>query len=280
MNHAQPTKPRRPRIARRTTVNIMLYIGVLAMAALVYYDHKARTGEEPAINAFAADEISLVGVHRPGHQTITLKKEPAGTWTITAPFTRAAQTSRVEALLAIAELDTEASYAVTELDIGELGLGAPQATLNLSTAEGTIHVQLGGKGPNNQRRYLQVDQNVWLVDDVFLPLINGGVNAFVDLSLFAQNQQLAAIHSDLLNSSDIELLTVWQAATAAGVTIASTAESKQAIDITFTSGETQTLRARRDGNQISLQAIDADYAFLLTDTQAIALGLDTGKLSN
>ncbi len=274
---SQSIKPRR--VARRTTVNIMLYLGVLAMGLLTYYDYRDRNTEEPAITALAADEIDTIDIHRPGYPSISLTKN-GGEWAIDEPFHRQTLAGRVEAVLAIASLDVADSYAANELNAGELGLTTPQATLHLGSENNRLQVLLGGKGPNGQRRYVQVEQRVWLVDDVFLPLVNGGVSALADMQVIGDNSPLATISSETFDISGDDKLAAWQSANAASIVVAADSPIHGNITFTFADGSTHTMGVARDGKQIILLQDGADFALLLTETQALALGIDSSKLGN
>ena len=88
------SKPHRPgKLQRRTTVNIMLYVGVLAMAMLTYYDYRERTTPAADSRILPAEDVIAVGIHRPGHRTIDIEKRADGRWQIVGPIARAAQPS-------------------------------------------------------------------------------------------------------------------------------------------------------------------------------------------
>ena len=263
------------RLSRRTTVNIMLYVGVLAMAMVTYYDYRERNPVAPASVIFEKDAVVAVDVLRPDHRTIALEKTSTG-WTITAPINRAAIAQRVQALLSMAGFTVESGYDARDLDPKELGLDSPRATIDLISREGVIQVLLGGLGPNNKRRYLQIEQRIWLVDDVFLPLITGGLNAFAKLELLPADKSLIRVVSPLGDATNTDqVLGQWAHTRAAAIAPVAQLALTQVIYVTleFADGGVQPLKMARAGQQIALLPEGADYALLLTETQSIALGL-------
>lgn len=184
------------RIPRRTIVNAMLYVGVLALALITYYDYRGNA-PTPSVQALVPMEITALNVHRPGYQTIGLERL-ADHWVLHTPIKRAAVGTRVEALLSLIQLNSELGYDANELDLAELGLGTPVASIHFSADAGSITVLLGAKGPNNVRRYVQIEQRVWLLDDVFLPLLNGGLNSFAQRDLLAAGSSYCTLKQHLV----------------------------------------------------------------------------------
>ncbi len=265
----------RYRLSRRTTVNIMLYVGVLAMAMVTYYDYRDRNAAQPAALAFDPGAVLAINVLRPGHQTIALDKTSDG-WTITAPVNRAAISQRVDALLSIASLDAGSGYDVRELDLAELGLTTPRASIGLFTRERVIQVLLGGKGPNDERRYLQIDQRVWLADDVFLPLVTGGLNALANLGLLPAGNKLTGVVSPFIGATNSgEVLDKWRQGNAAAIAPIAGLGLTQAgyVTLEFADGNVQPLKMARAGREIALVPEGGDYGLLITESQAVALGL-------
>ena len=258
------------RAPRRTTVNAMLYIGVLAMAAITWFDYRSKQAGESAssIDAFEPAAIQLITVHRPGFVTLTLQRQQARQWALTSPISRTALTSRVEVLLALGSLNTQDSYNSNELNLAELGLGSPTATLNYVSEQGNLTVLLGGKGPDDARRYLQIGQQVWLVEDLFLPLISGGLDAFADLQLLQQGQAIQNLDGDTSAA--------WQQAIAAGIRerrdIA--ANSGYSLQLDLSDNSQQVFIITQSDDYYALIPEAADYALLLLPQQAAELGLD------
>jgi hypothetical protein len=263
------------RMSRRTAVNIMLYIGVLAMAMVTYYDYRDRNSAAPASTVFEPDEIIAVELHRPGHQTIALEKNSTG-WAITAPIDRAAIERRVQLLLSMAGFTVESAYDAGDLDPSELGLASPLATISLISSEGEIEALIGGLGPNNKRRYVQIERRIWLKDDLFLPLITGGLNTFANLGLLPGDKKLVRVVSPLDDTASTdEVFDRWALARAAAIAPVADLATTQLVYVTleFADGSVQPLKMARSGRQIALLPEGANYALLLTETQSVALGL-------
>lgn len=262
------------RVSRRTVVNVMLYIGVLAMAMVTYYDYRSRNAAIPTIEVFEPEQITALRIHRPGYATMGLQKVAEG-WAVVDPIHRAAIHSRVEALLSLAQLDSQSGYGANELNLAELGLGTPQASVHLSAEAGAISVLFGGKGPNDVRRYVQIGTQVWLLDDVFLPLLTGGFGVFVQRDLLPTGKQLSRLKTPNGEIDNSDLLNQWQGANALAVVATAGLSLSDAADVvlTFTDSSVQSLQMARTDEHIALLPEAADYALLLSESQALALGL-------
>ena len=265
----------KPRVSRRAAVNVMLYVGVIAMAMITYYDLRDKGPDIPQPTSFDAAAINRVTLHRPGFTTIVLGRSSA-TWRIESPISADAAPQRVEALLTLDQLDPDASYSANELDLRELGLGIPQATLSLGNDDGSLQVLLGGLGPNNARRYIQIDQQVWLVDDIYLPLVQGGLRAFADLRLIPTSAEVTAVQQgeqDRLTAT--ETLAAWHSLEAAGIEPANVEQRGQGERVTVAIADEAPLNFTLfvANGEFALVAEGRDYALLLTPQQAAQLGL-------
>ena len=91
--------------------------------------------------------------------------------------------------------------------------------------------------------------------------------------MIASDSSLAAITSDAFDLSSNDTLAAWQTANAASIIAASDTEAEASIALSFADGSKQKVRVARDGEQTSLQPEQANYALLLTEAQAQALGI-------
>ena len=173
----RPPSPPRRYIRHRSAVNAMLYIGVMAMAAITWFDYQARQGDTAGVKAMPVDAVRTIGIHLLSHNSIKLSKHQQ-TWWLESPVQRPAIDSRVNTILSILDHDTDTMYDAAELNVGELGLALPKATIHFSSGRDQFTVLIGDKGPHEQRRYLQIGQRIALLDDVYLPLIEAGADIF------------------------------------------------------------------------------------------------------
>jgi len=93
----------------------------------------------------------------------------------TLTITIAADKNRVAPLLALLQLPDRKSYAVTEVDLEELGLQPPQAVVTLDQ----LNFSFGNLSVDGSARYVQVNDSIHLYQEFAFPLISAGANAFV-----------------------------------------------------------------------------------------------------
>jgi len=103
--------------------------------------------------------------------TQELKVTAIAETTLTLP----ADKNRVAPLLALLQLPDRKSYAVTEVDLEELGLQPPQAVVTLDQ----LNFSFGNLSVDGSARYVQVNENIHLYQEFAFPLISAGANAFV-----------------------------------------------------------------------------------------------------
>ncbi|MEM7207825.1 MAG: DUF4340 domain-containing protein [Pseudomonadota bacterium] len=262
---------KKPVHSRRGSVNAMLYVGVFAMAMITYYDYRARNAPAEPVPVFASAEIVAISIHRPGYLTSVVARD-AGDWRITAPLTRRADPKRIDALLSLGQYQSTEGYALEEIDPKQMGLTSPQATLELITDSDRFDVSLGALGPNNERRYLQINNRVWLTADNYLPLLQGGLRAVADLSLIAGSATVRSVSVDGLRSDAAEIRANWRALQAAGIEpFDDFATPNVWVELDDGSKQSFTLLKRED--DLALIPSQADYALRLTHEQARGLGL-------
>ena len=86
-----------------------------------------------------------------------------------------ADKNRVAPLLALLQLPDRQAYAITEVDLRELGLEPPQAVVTLDQ----LNFSFGHLSVDGSARYVRVNDTVHLYQEFAFPLISAGANAFV-----------------------------------------------------------------------------------------------------
>lgn len=259
---------------KRKLTNIMLFVGVLAMAYVAIEDYQKRT--QSSLNTIlpAMDQAQLqhVTIQRPTHPDITFQHRQ-GQWFITHPIEVHALPSRIKSLLALAKTDVGEKYAIQPNDYATYGLEPPHATLMLG--EDTLH--FGDKEPNTDRRYLRYQQQLSLVPERFLSLINGGINAFADPQIVPASFTIQQIRFDDGHIPEDSAIARWQQLPAAGVaSLTQPPETTEAI-VTLKSADNQALTffyaKMPDENLFYLRRENANFLYLLSLQQAALLGL-------
>ena len=262
------------RVNRRSGVTVMLYVGVAAMAMITWFDYRAKQGEEDPLRILDVADVRELVVHLPGHQSTVLQRA-TDAWRITQPIARQAVGTRVDALLRLSQLDPEAAYALADVNPDELGLTRPTATVVFSTAEHAIEFLFGGSGPQQRRRYVQVDERVWLLDDVFLPLIQGGLGALAAHDVLPDDTRVERLRFDGEGIQEPGLAKAWSNVQAAGVEAVDTDAlgAMRPLTVVTDTGQEYRFALYARGDTYALVPEAANFALLLTVEQLRALGV-------
>ena len=95
----------------------------------------------------------------------------------------------MNALLRLAEQEAVRSYAASELELSQLQLEPPYATVFLNDTA----VELGNLEPIKSLHYVHVADRVHLIPDTYMQLIELSYTQFVRRRLFEKGTRIAAI---------------------------------------------------------------------------------------
>jgi hypothetical protein len=175
-------------------------------------------------------EINHIQVSRLQRPMLTFDRQADG-WLLAGEPPLPASAFQVRALLAILQAETGRHYPADTLDLGELGLDPPQASIVL---DDRTTLRIGSTEPLDNMRYVQYGATVYLVADRYQHLINADRTNFIERRLLDPAAvitrlslpdltlaQTAAGHWELLpDNPDIsaaaiqQLLTNWRQASA------------------------------------------------------------------
>lgn len=149
---------------RWTGVNLTLAMIVAALLALHLWPRNV-TGMDP-LTDLERDRVSLVRVERTERLQLELQRDERG-WRLTHPREAAAKQNRVGQLLAIARAPVQQRFPA-DAGLAPYGLDKPKAVLQLNQ----LRLQFGDRDPGRDSRYVLVDGEVRVIDDVFFNLLS------------------------------------------------------------------------------------------------------------
>lgn len=153
-----------------TRINILL--GLLAAGLSVVVLWPAGTSDTVELTTLEPDQISQIRIERADRLTLALERSALG-WQITYPTGRPAVGPRVEQLLAVARAPVAQRFAAGER-LAEYGLDRPAAVLQLDE----LRLAFGDRDPVQRSRYVLLDDEVRVVDDVYYNLLTLPVQHF------------------------------------------------------------------------------------------------------
>lgn len=191
-----------PMISKRWLINyvLILLIGVFTFIGNRY---NVQTGFQPdnRITELKAQDITAIGIQS-ADASLQLSKVD-GNWQFDSPIIWYANNIAVERILDIVNAQTDSRLPGGEIDLSTLGLQFPKAILKLNEKQ----FLFGATNNIGERRYLQIDDTVYLLKDRYLPFISQGISGLLDRrllprSLALQSLALAEIKINKNNSGD------------------------------------------------------------------------------
>lgn len=249
---------------KRMYTNVLMFVGLMAMAMVAWLDHQNRLPQRrPSAQASApaVDRISFTS----SNQSLLSFVRNADTWQLLSPVQTPARSGRVTRLLELYQTDFSAGYDAAEVNLAAAGLQDAERTISFDDT--TFH--FGQIEAVSGRRYVQRDQRVLIMEDRYLPLMDGGINAFADLSLPYANTTRVRIGDKAVDDTT---LLAWQKMHAIGVR-QSTEAHASATPVIIGDTETQPWMAWPDRGLWVLQPPGLALEYLISAAHAATLGL-------
>jgi len=170
-------------MSTRSLLNLGLAILALVLVLVVIY----KPGLEPeaipqSITTLAGtDEVTSIQIERDTRPPLSFIKRD-GNWYLSGEAgDRPAAEFQVQALLRVLQATSANSYPADSLDLGSLGLQPPQATVTL----GAVEILFGATEALEDRRYVQINESVYLINDQYQHLITAERSNFIARKLLA-----------------------------------------------------------------------------------------------
>jgi len=175
---------------QRWLLNIALLGAVLILGTLVYTLEQKEPAELPKLTTLEADKVQNIRIERADAEPISLLKDNLGLWQVTAPFKLPANSFRVERLLKILAERNYQKLEADNLNLAEFKLEPPLASIKFDQ----LTVAYGDNSPmNDGKRYLLVNQNVYLVTDTVYHSIIDDALVFANLSPLGNNSKITEL---------------------------------------------------------------------------------------
>ncbi|MFQ5643832.1 MAG: DUF4340 domain-containing protein [Thiogranum sp.] len=174
----------------RWIINFLLLVAIVILSLVAHFKPGIdRQTESTAITSLGKDRLHRIHINRPVREDLVLLKNSAGNWDIERTPVLPADRLQVNALLRLAEQDAVRSYPAGELDLDQLQLDPPYATVILNNTA----VEFGNLEPIEGLRYVRVADRVHLIPDIYMQLIELSYTQFVRRDLFAKGTRIAAV---------------------------------------------------------------------------------------
>lgn len=171
---------------KRLIINLVLLLGVLALGTFVYVKK-----HQPD------DTARLTDIDRTKVQRIVIVREKGNIefskqhdrWYMEKPYAIAAEDFRIKRLLDLLDEPVEKAYDISEVNLQSFALDKPRAIIQFDNTE----IKMGKTNPVNGKRYILVNNKLYLITENIYPLIASEPSSFVSLKLLPEDIPLTAI---------------------------------------------------------------------------------------
>lgn len=165
-------------LSRRWIINYFLIVMIIIFT-YIGNKYNVQTGyqEDRSISTIKAEQVQSLSIQT-ADGNFNLKRED-NRWFLVDPVTWPANNINIERILSVTETETDSRLAASEIDLNELGLQFPRAVLQLDETR----VLFGDTNNIGARRYVLIEDEVFLIPDAHLAFITGGLAGFADRRL-------------------------------------------------------------------------------------------------
>ena len=170
----------------RSMLNLLLLLLVIGLASFVYRQ-QSQTEQTFRLTHLSRDAIDRILIPRSKGDILLEKID--GRWHMQSPYKLRAHDFRIQRLIDMATSTVDKPYPMDELDTADFGLDENASSIRFND---TL-IRYGSINQVNGKRYVQVDQQLYLINDQLYPLINSQPSSFADLALLDDSQNIRAI---------------------------------------------------------------------------------------
>jgi len=232
----------------RWIINILLLVAIAVLAMVAHFKPGMdQQAEAVSITRLKQDQLRRIHINRPVREDLVLLKDTSGRWNIEHTPALPIENLQMNALLRLAEEKAVRSYSASELELSQLQLEPPYATIFLNDTA----VEFGNLEPIEGLRYVRVADRVHLIPDIYIQLIELSYTQFVRRRLFENGTRIAAITlpglsirkadqswevepEQEISADDLQAFVEhWQGATSLNVQTATKVEGNEVVEITL-----------------------------------------------
>lgn len=176
---------------KQSLVNLLLLLLVAALSLFVWYtpDQESSRKGRPLTRLDPAT-VKRITISNNNGPRFILQRDTRG-WYMTEPYRVRANTPRIDLLLDLLSTPQIESFALPTDRLAEFGLERPLAELTFNQTK----ITFGGTHPYNYRRYLRIDDQLYLTNDIFPHHALARAEEFVSHALFPDDEEISEIHT-------------------------------------------------------------------------------------
>ena len=166
-------------MSKRMLINYLLLVLIIIFTyiGIKYPIREDQMINRNAITSLKPGDITDIKIDT-ADDTIVLQKQSTS-WHIVSPIAWYANNISAERLATLVTVEPQSKLPRQEIDLSSLGLRIPRAVLTLNNRV----FYFGDTNRIGNRRYLMLEPNVYLINDLHYPFISQGLSGLVDTRL-------------------------------------------------------------------------------------------------
>lgn len=210
-------------ISRRWWLNYALVAGII-VALLIGNLYQSDDANQPGYALSQVKPQVIDSIEISGTQGVIRLERNGTQWHTVKPILWPANNIIVERIISILRARSEARLTLGDLDLVALGLMPPQTTLTLNQTR----IDFGTTNNIGQRRYLRLDDKVYLVPDLYLAYLEQGLAGLVEPHLLPRALSLQSLQIGALEIRK-NAAGAWQAEHQAGKDVGALIDNWQTL---------------------------------------------------
>lgn len=178
----------------RWLVNLILLavVGVLSLLIIFTPGVEKPAPEQPSLTELNSKQVKRIRIEQVDKAAIELTKDAQNTWQMTVPLAVEANDFRINSILELLATKRYKKLEASSLKLDELQLTPPKVKVSFDDFVMTV----GATSPVNEtQRYVQINQDVYLVTDTFFEFLSGDAVKFATLAVLGKNPKLTELHT-------------------------------------------------------------------------------------
>ena len=164
-------------------LNLVLSIIVISLAVFIYFSEE-ESFKLDRLTKVDTSHIKTIEINHNRNKTTIIKQDSG--WSITQPVLIAANSFRLNSILKLLNAPVHNKYPLSEINKSSFGLANPTTAILFDD----IAIHFGIINPATGLRYIQLNDSIYTIEDVYYPLISSHFGTLVSLNLLPGNSTI------------------------------------------------------------------------------------------
>lgn len=177
---------------RRNQIHLILLLVAIGLAAALWLAPNSEKAQIHTpltqLDPLAINRIHLTNNNGPSFELIKTKDK----WLMQSPYQIEANTPRIEILLDLVSTPSLEQLSAPIKEREEFGLDKPRAIIEFND----LKLVMGGTHPYNYRRYMEIGNQLHLINDIFPHHLLAVAEDFVSHAIFLPSEEIVGIKTD------------------------------------------------------------------------------------